>query len=293
MMNLVQSFWSKPLLTPDYLMRHQFSHYVDRFTFYLSYALSTLLAKEHYNHISFVSDRNGLFIFNDLIGLPFSNISDTLDKINNYPSEFWALGKIIAYSEQKQPFIHIDFDLFIPDRFPERIELAQNVAYAFEGLDSFLRNTYSSKIETIKENSPKLYGYEEVFECINPLNAGIIGGHNLDVFEELKRMALDFIKNNCHIVKISKNEPFCLNVIFEQWFYGYILSKSNINAEILIDTAEWNCSTLNDLYVGKIVHLMGNAKGEPHTATHVHYLMRTRYPEYYERIERLVYDSII
>jgi hypothetical protein len=74
--------------------------------------LSLRLARQHFGETELVTDSAG----RDLaarFSLPFDNVRTDLDRIGHVDPRLWCYGKLEAYRLQEEPFIHLDFDVFM------------------------------------------------------------------------------------------------------------------------------------------------------------------------------------
>ena len=82
------------------------------------------------NLISKLISKNN-YLFNN--SYKFAELStefqQTLDELNDYPIELWAIGKLYAYGLQNEPFLHVDNDTFIWSRFSNKIEMILSEAF--------------------------------------------------------------------------------------------------------------------------------------------------------------------
>jgi hypothetical protein len=106
-MQAVWSFWTKP-----YLAERRSSWYRD-WHHWLACGLSVHTARQHYPDTLLVTDDEGARILVDELQLPFERVSTALNALERANAEWWALGKIEAYRCQREPFIHIDTDVFL------------------------------------------------------------------------------------------------------------------------------------------------------------------------------------
>ena len=168
-------------------------------------------------------DNSSKKILIDILQLPYDNVICNLDKLNTYHSQLWALPKIYAYSQQKSPFLHVDGDVFVWQKFDENLLtsnlIAQNVEAATIYYDTIMKSLESSLIyfpnEIIVERKQR-----------NPIlayNAGIFGGKDINFFREYTKKAFEFVdKNNMNLSKIDVTN---FNIFFEQYLF-YCLAKS-------------------------------------------------------------------
>lgn len=117
-MKAVWSFWSKPFFSGRKAFWASELHH------WLAWVLSLETARRHYPETVLYTDSRGAEILIDRLGLHFDAVSTALDALDDSPADWWALGKIHAYSQQKEPFVHIDSDVFLWKRLPESLESA-------------------------------------------------------------------------------------------------------------------------------------------------------------------------
>lgn len=182
--------------------------------------------------------------------LPFKTISTELDCLKGIKSKNWALGKLYAYkiiSEKKEPFMHVDYDVFLTKKLPDDItssdvfvQETEKFVYTQYGLfvfDEFVKNRYD--IGEINKN-------DEAY------NVGVIGGTNTDFLLKYASNAIKFTldKNNFELFDIMNkaclaaiNEHVTDNsrigpspaVVCEQYYLWHMCKKFNITPKLLID----------------------------------------------------------
>jgi hypothetical protein len=109
----IQSFWScnqtnllstnAGWLAPEYNL--------------MGWTLSCLQLKQYFNEVVLYTDSIAARMLIDYLKLPYNEVICTMDALNHYNPELWALPKIYTYSVQQQPFLHVDGDVFIWERF--------------------------------------------------------------------------------------------------------------------------------------------------------------------------------
>ena len=123
-MRAVWSFWTKP-----WRERRGWSWPTERHHL-LAWVLSVEVARRHYADTMLVTDDDGARLLVDALGLEFSRVSTALNSLRQHDPGLWMMGKLCAYRAQDVPFVHIDTDVFLWHRLPERLErapvLAQN-----------------------------------------------------------------------------------------------------------------------------------------------------------------------
>lgn len=289
-MKIVHSFWSKPVMgdSNNYTQinmgwRHPKYHY-------MSWALSCLTSREHYDQVELVTDRRGEHIFLEQLKLPYTSVQPVLDRLNQYPENLWAIGKLYAYQLQQEPFIHIDGDVFIWSPFEKRLEKAELVGQHVDEEEGH----YHFGITHLKNHNIKLLPeFEKDFDTygrFNATNAGIIGGNNIEFFREYVDRSFYFIDKN--LDKTSEaliGSSFAL--IYEQYLYSVMARKKNIRIRHLLHGINEDILNLSDFYnrfgKKKFVHLLSKTKSHFECCRELELHLLTSYPEHHARILHL------
>ena len=193
-MRAVWSFWSKPYFS------QKGGKWLSHYHHLLGWGLSLSSAARHYPDTVLITDKPGKSLLVDKLGLPFKEVSTELEQLNQADPGWWALGKLLAYTLQNQPFVHIDTDVFLwkplpeillqapvfaqcPERHPlDEWRNPQEIAQVFE------RCHLPLPVEWVWSISRELDYFRE--EC-----CGIIGGSNTGFIQHYARTALDIILN--------------------------------------------------------------------------------------------------
>ena len=112
-MRAVWSFWSKPYLASRGRTWYEPQHHL------FAWGLSLRLGREHFEKTMLVTDSVGKELLVDKLGLEFDTVSSELDLLRDQDIGWWALGKMVAYSLQDRPFVHLDTDVFLWKKPPE------------------------------------------------------------------------------------------------------------------------------------------------------------------------------
>jgi hypothetical protein len=142
-MKAVWSFWSAPYAAH---YRHAWARPIDHL---LCWVISVQTAMRHYPDALLVTDTPGRRLLVDRLGLPFAAVSTELDRLAGHDPGWWMLGKLVAYSLQTEPFVHIDSDVFLWKRLPAYLvdapvlaqhpEYHQAAQYGIDDIDMALR----------------------------------------------------------------------------------------------------------------------------------------------------------
>jgi hypothetical protein len=159
-----------------------------------------MTARRHYRTTSLCTDSAGARLLVDGIGLQFDHVSTSLDALHAHDPEWWALGKLYAYREQTEPFVHVDSDVFLwqplsPD--PERVALlAQNAEYFSPGQSYYQPEVFEDAFtgsETgwlpVEWQWYRTSGRGQRGEC-----CGVFGGNHLDFIRHYAGQAIRLIE---------------------------------------------------------------------------------------------------
>ena len=287
-MKIVHSFWSKPSIVIDNGTNEKtFGGWRHKRYQYMSWALSCLTFKRYYPNIELVTDLAGKKILIDQLKLPYTSVKVELDCLNTYPEKLWALGKLFAYGLQNEPFIHVDNDIFIWEKFNDEIEKAQLLAQHVDDEEGH----YSFAIKHLKERGmifPSVIQTDlEIYNRFNASNAGIIGGNNIDFFKEYVKLAFEFVDANFN--KIDKTLiGASYAIIYEQYLYSALAREKNIKIELFLKGKENNIINLvnfmNKYGKKKYVHLQSSSKFFFEYCRELEHQLLLEFPEYHERI---------
>lgn len=291
-MKIVQSYWSKPSLKTGNIniSDRNKGGWVDKKYNYMSWALSCLQFKKYYDKVELVTDAIGYDFLINKLELPYTSVRVDLDNLNDYHPDLWALGKIYAYSIQEEPFIHADGDIFIYDKFGSEFEksslIAQNFEKGFNYYEDLFKNIEQKfdYIPGVLNESKKLNGE------IIAVNAGILGGTDIDFFKEYTAEAFKFVDRN--ISKINEVNIGMFNTVFEQFLFHASAEKNNKEINYLLTDVNHAFDRLAD-FTGlpgkcKYIHTVGVYKRIKYIGDLLAYRLLTDYPEYYYKILNLI-----
>jgi hypothetical protein len=296
-MRAVWSFWSKPFqLYKGNIWLRPLHHL-------LAWGLSLRAARRHYPDTVLITDYAGKKLLVDQLGLSFGDVSTELERLRDIDVGWWALGKLVAYSVQDEPFVHIDSDVFLWKPLP--VDVCQAPVFAqvpetFHSMDErfnpgdiehvFAEHGLALPIEWQWYRSREKHYYRE--EC-----CGILGGSNLDFLRYYSITAIDLVTRPQNASAWSRfPEKECFNMIVEQFFLAACLDFHRFHTDspfrglgIRYLFSSWE--QLFDPYcVGRLgfTHLMGGAKSHPEVARRLEERVRREDPAYFRRCEKLL-----
>jgi len=291
-MKIVQSYWSKPSLKKENIniSDRNKGGWLDKKYNYMSWALSCLQFKKYYENVELVTDAAGYDFLINKLELPYTSVRVVLDELNDYHPDLWALGKIHAYSIQDEPFIHADGDIFIYCKFTDKFEksplIAQNIEKGFNYYDDLFKN-----IEKEFDYVPEvLYESKKLNGEIIAVNAGILGGTDVDFFKHYTKEAFKFVDNNR--ANLDKVNIGMFNTVFEQFLYHALSEKSNKEVSYYLNNVNHAFDGLAE-FTGlpnktTYIHTVGVYKKIKYIGDLLAYRLLTDYPEYYYKILNLI-----
>jgi hypothetical protein len=217
--------------------------------------LSIYNLKKHFNDITVLCDEESVDFFTEM---GVKNVEIIYDNLDEKYKRVWSVTKLIAYlhaCKKGDPFIHVDYDVFLWKNIPKRLlradVFAQNYekdSYSWYQVDKFLQHCVNPGHIGRVESKPS-----------DAINVGIFGGNNLDFINE-------YAKNSIDIVFDEKNSDFLLNknlfpyswnlaTIVEQYSLAVMCQMRNINCEMLFPRG-WPIE--EEAVAQNYTHLMGS-----------------------------------
>ena len=286
-MNIIQSSWAcnqQDLLTansgwlaPEYNL--------------MSWTLSCLQLKQFYPDVVLYSDSVSAKMLIDTLQLPYTEVVCNLDVLNKYHPQLWALPKIYTYSQQETPFLHVDGDVFIWEKFDDNLLNGSLIAQNVESATDYYGKIMQSLEVSLSYFPEEILNDRKSKSPIRAYNAGIFGGNDITFFKEYTVKAFEFVDKN--IPNLSKINVTNFNIFFEQYLF-YCLAKNkqqNVNVlfpEIIGDNQYKGFGDFARVpYEKQYLHLLGTYKKREFVCTQMADRLRQDYPIYYYRIIEL------
>ena len=227
-------------------------------------------------------------ILSTKLKLPFSKIQITHESFILPDPQLWALSKIYTYGLQSEPFIHIDGDVFLFERFPEAFCEAPLIAQNTEEATEFYTSAQAELMKHLDYFPREVKNDFWSGDPITAVNAGILGGSDIEFFQEYSAEALRYVAKNTHCFDKVPLHQF--NVFFEQHLFYTMAKSRGIKIEYLL--AE---SFRDNFYTGlanfhqtpqrrKYLHLLGHFKRDKFACQEMASHFRALYPEYYYQV---------
>ena len=251
--------------------------------FLFTTALSVLCASRHFKEVQFISSSWGVDVITQL-NLPITSYSNKLDEMKSVPREFWAYGKLLAYCEQKTPFVHIDNDVFLWEPLPKRILTARLCFQSHEPFDQDGYQYYDmlKRCWDKAPTRPRIIMDNEVTDFA--YNCGICGGHDLDIFEEHRKYSAEYIfapENQDLFFRRFRHVLVHQNLFHEQYFLACLIKAHNLRSQVRV----LNADALEIANHMRYTHLWGTTKNDKGMMARVRLRLRDEDRALFDRVD--------
>jgi hypothetical protein len=292
-MRAVWSFWSRPFEAHAGRVWSRPLHHL------LAWGLSLATATRHYPETVLVTDRIGKKLLVDGLGLQFTSVSTELDRLDHADPQWWALGKLIAYGIQDQPFVHIDTDVFLWKPLPREITEAPVLAQCPEyfhrnsGRGSRdIENVFQSCGEPLPVEWEWAASREDTF--FREENCGIAGGCRVDFLRHYANTAADLALNPRYASAWSRLNQKS-NMALEQFFLAACVDFHRHHPDSPFRGVRVNYlfpswdEAVNPNYAARagFTHLLGDSKSSPAVGKRLEERMRRDDSSYFRLCERV------
>lgn len=168
-------------------------------------------ARSHFDKIHLITDSEGVDFFKEMA---FDSISTELDCLDAAYEQVWSLGKLLAYkvaAERGEPFLHIDYDVFLWNHFPKKFFNASLLAQQKEWY-----NYYLYDIQKLVAECPRLHLIDK-HRPNSAYNAGILGGHDLEFLKIYAEGAMAFVLDPANKDFMTSNSTDCVGKGLFPW----------------------------------------------------------------------------
>jgi hypothetical protein len=287
-MRAVWSFWSKPYLAEkNFSWRTELHHR-------LSWILSVESARPHFASTALVTDDAGADLLVNTLGLRFDNLSTSLKDLADDDPDWWTLGKLMAYSQQEEPFLHIDSDAYLFRPPPEHAMNAPIVAQHPEGTAHSLPWYDVDRAELAirlhgNRTIPEPWSWYRTFSSTQDAACcGIVGGQNTDFFRRYGETVLGILRAPANRHAFDEwPDKRVLNPMFEQYLLAACAAHDNLPITYLFESHE-HAANGGATLMG-FTHLMGGAKSDDDLTRRLELRVAREYPDFYER----ALDSVV
>ncbi len=286
-MKIVQTFWSAGATDQTLAIK---AGWPGCEFHWMSWALSCLQFTRLYGAVSLVTDERGREMLVNTLGLPYADVQTVLDeRLKNYPPAFWSLAKIVSFSLQQEPFLHVDGDFFAWHPFPEEVLEAPLVAQNLEVNLSYYRDNLAL-IAKKWQHIPAMMHIQNMPGDIFAANTGVFGGHHLSFIQAYCKAAFSFLDDNRAGWNDVRTDQ--LNFIFEQCLLYYLSAQEQVPIMYIMDEpvdepSYSGYTRFEDVPAVPFIHTVAGYKQMPFVCAHLARRLRLDYPEYYYRIIEL------
>lgn len=291
-MRIIQSLWSKPSnkktnINPFDRWR---GGWLQPKYYLMSWALSCLQLRKYYDEIELITDKEGEELLIKKLHLPYTKVSVILDELNEYHEDLWAIGKVYSYKIQEKPFLHVDGDVFIWDRFDSAIEKARFVSQSLDINLDFYYPIMKEVEEKLTHLPSSIKADRLTSRIIKACNAGVFGGTDVSFIQHYAAQAFQFVDiNQPHLNKINIGY---FNCIYEQYLSYCLAKEMNIEFSFVLDYAKTDPFNVANFFgiPSKInyAHPTNNAKKDEWICRQISNRLKLDYPEWHQRIEELI-----
>ncbi|GAB3710759.1 hypothetical protein GCM10027598_16420 [Amycolatopsis oliviviridis] len=284
----VWSFWSVP-----YRRQHG-RHWPSDFFHTLSWILSFRLASRLFPTTALVTDDWGHELLVERLRLPFDDVSLSLNELAAQDPSWWALGKLHAYREQDEPFLHIDNDVFLWPGFPaEGLSgevVAQNPEHAPLSDAGYYRpSAVTAAIRSTGGFLPEEFsGYTgEAALC-----TGIVGGTAIPLLRRYADLGIRMVEsagNQAAWRRLAPLEDY--NLVVEQYLLGALCWGSGVTDVQCVFGSQHDTFREDVAIAQRFTHLIASAKTDLHYMRLLAQRVKNHYPADFEIARRLSGDQ--
>lgn len=281
-MRAVWSFWTKPFAA------HHAQAWLTGTHHLLAWVLSVGAAARHYPSTALVTDDEGARLLVDGLGLEFTSVSTGLNALDADDPAWWVLGKLWTYRAQREPFVHIDSDVFLWKPLPPRLSaapvLAQNPERFPSTGDSWYRPApCDAALRAAGGWLPEEWTWYTSRRISRAVCCGILGGNDTAFLS-------DYADRAMRMVRDPRNRRAWRalggvvgdNILVEQYFLAACLEYRGVEIACLFPSADAAFDEAAASQAG-YTHLIGAAKTNPALLARLERRVRREYPALFER----------
>lgn len=289
-MHIIQSHWSAPTAPPGPDGAPNAGGWPSNYYRYMAMLLSSLLLQRHYGQVELFTDKAGADLLIGKLKLPYQKVSVCLDQLNAYNPELWALPKLLAYSQQRSPFLHIDHDVFLWEPLPTSLHsaplVAQSSEFGFTEYEECFRLAEDLGLtlpEVMYQGLSSNHRYDSI-------NAGVLGGTDTYFFAKYTKTVFDFLRANYQMLGVGvapaqSSNLNKLNVLLEQYTFYHSALSEHVPVAFVAPNVNRNYSSILNLSQVPITttytHLFGQTKGSHESCEQLEYRLRFEFPRQY------------
>ncbi len=220
-MRAVWSFWSKPYREARGRTWREPRHHL------LAWGLSLRLARAHFDETMLVTDEDGRELLVEQLGLRFDVVSTELERLGDVDPGWWALGKLVAYSVQDRPFVHLDTDVFLWRALPAALMTAAVFTQCPEwhayGRGRCQPGEIGNRFARHGLRLPAEWEWavSRGGDRFREESCGIVGGNRVDFIRHYAATAIEMVTDPAHAAMWAELGPKDgYNMLLEQFWLG-------------------------------------------------------------------------
>ena len=283
-MRIIQTLWLDPNEDPIAQSCGWLSPEYD----WISWSLCMQQLRQFNSDVELYANDSAAAFLNDDLRLYYSQVH-ILPKHANLSKFTWALAKILTYSIQETPFLHVDGDVFLQRPFDTALLQAEIIAQNIEHDSTEYLNNYDLLCST--NNNSLDFLYLSDLSSVKAYNAGIIGGSDINFFKAFSDLAMHFVeKTSDGAANVLSSTSYCM--LFEQWMFGLMVNYQNKQVSVLYPEGTLNSSyvgydNFEHFYKSGYFHFMGQFKHNRHNLKMMAAKLRKDNPAQYYHILQL------
>lgn len=258
---------------------------------FISWSLSFVLLKRQFSKIDLYGNTEGIETLTKILELPYDKTYAILNTPSPFLTDFWTLGKLAIYAAQKEPFIHVDGDVYWFKKVEQDFINSDLLAQSLELDDPMYHNNW--------KNSGLLLDIPTFLQTpfasrSMACNAGIIGGNNINLFKEFYQEILNFLEKNIFTLRQKKEDFPFYEVYLEQVFLMCFAHMKEINFKFLKKPVfrtnfeeVTNFLALEPNLQPNYIHLVATFKQRIQYCNQMEYWLNKIWPEQLEKINNL------
>lgn len=290
----VQSIWSLPYEGKGPLAQSTL-FWGDRLSALCCWSYSAMQILKFHSRTVFVGDAASTALC-DRLGLPYHEVSTSLVRLEGVDPRMWSAGKLAAFSGQKGPFIHLDWDVILFNSLPGRILSADFSCQCADPLwvkGDRLSYLYARTLlevlqhQSLPRNISESLDVPFLLRSQNAYNFGIVGCSVPDTFSEWSRLILEALTENSSARSFNLlDNPSYSILVWEQMLLSYMVASFGGKFECLFKDDHCRSAAASLGYV----HFISKSKHNPVAARMLRTSFSEAYPFQYEVCCRLDRD---
>jgi len=230
------------------------------------------------------------------VGLSFTHVSTELERIRKVDIGWWTMGKLLAYSLQDRPFVHLDTDVFLWKPLPRSLTDAPVFAQCPESTTPSM-NGVAREISRMRSPNAACHCRSSGNGCARATTtmparkiAAFSAQRTRTSFVTTRNAAMDLLTSPAHAsVWAAIPEKSGFNPVIEQFTLSAFVRYHRAHRESPFSDVDirYLFPSFMDAYSANIAarlgftHLLGPSKKDPHIAGRLEQRVQREDPKYY------------